>query len=132
MVSVPSPTAIIPTTFNITPTEGAPFSGNAALFLDDNATDQASAYQATLNWGDGSPTVTGTVTGGGGYFAVSGSHTYAVAGTYQVDAKVTDQFGATDVYDTAQVQDALLTATAAPLSPAGAAAPAGQTKHRLG
>jgi hypothetical protein len=118
VVSVPSPTAIIPSTFHITPTEGAPFSGTAALFLDDNATDPASAYQATLNWGDGSPTVTGTVTGGGGYFGVSGSHTYALAGTYQVDAKVTDQYGATDVYSTARVQDAPLTANGANFSAA--------------
>jgi hypothetical protein len=118
VVSVPSPTAIIPSSFHITPIEGAPFSGNAALFLDDNATDLASAYQATLNWGDGSPTEVGMVTGGGGFFAVSGSHTYALAGTYQVDAKVTDQYGTTDVYSTAQVQDAPLTANGADFSAA--------------
>ncbi len=39
------------------------------------------SYTATINWGDGSSTTTGTVTGGNaGEFVVSGSHTYASDG----------------------------------------------------
>jgi hypothetical protein len=38
----------------------------------------ASGYAATINWGDGTPSASGTVSGTGGVFTVMGSHAYAV------------------------------------------------------
>ena len=111
VVNVPSPTAVFPSANEIAPIEGTAFTGTAAVFEDDNTTDQASAFQATLNWGDGTPTVAGTVTGALAFFGVGGTHTYAQAGTYQIDAKVMYQGGATDVYAMARVGDAPLSGT---------------------
>jgi hypothetical protein len=57
--------------------EGAPFSGVVATFTDPDTTATASEYGATIDWGDGSPVTTGTISGPtGGPFAVSGSHIY--------------------------------------------------------
>jgi Cadherin domain len=50
-----------------------------AKFTDAYAGSQAGDFTATINWGDGTIS-TGTVSGGNGSFAVSGSHTYTAAG----------------------------------------------------
>jgi hypothetical protein len=54
----------------------------------------AAEYTATINWGDGSPTQPGTVSGGApgspGKFTVSGSHTYAEEGGYKITVVITD------------------------------------------
>src|SRR5258708_35464734 len=42
----------------------------------NNTTDTASAFTATIDWGDGT-TTTGTVVGSNGSFSVDGGHTYA-------------------------------------------------------
>ncbi len=53
-----------------------------ATFTDANAQDTSSTYTATINWGDGSASSTGTITGSAGLFQVLGSHSYANAGDY--------------------------------------------------
>ncbi len=68
-------------------TEGQPFSGVVATFSDPSPAP-AGAYASVISWGDGQ-TSAGTVAAlGGGRFAVSGSNTYAHAGTYTVSAQV--------------------------------------------
>ena len=51
----------------------------------------ASAYQATINWGDGTPAAPGVVSASArGVDSVSGSHTYAEPGYYQASVQATD------------------------------------------
>jgi hypothetical protein len=51
------------------------FSGTVATFTDVDTASPASDFSANINWGDGSVTNVGTVTGGAGTFTVSGAHT---------------------------------------------------------
>jgi predicted alpha-1,2-mannosidase len=54
----------------------------------------ASGYQATIDWGDGSPVTAGTLTlSSRSVYSVGGSHTYAKPGYYQVGVTVTDGTG---------------------------------------
>jgi len=54
----------------------------------------ATGYQATINWGDGSPATAGTLAlSSRGVYSVSGSHTYAKPGYYQASVTVTDGAG---------------------------------------
>jgi hypothetical protein len=78
---------------------GAAFSGPTATFTDPNNGPVSGdypqngssvyGYRATIDWGDGT-TSAGTVTGSNGAFTVSGTHTYAAAGTYTVTTSVID------------------------------------------
>jgi parallel beta-helix repeat protein len=77
--------------------EGAAFSGQVGTFFDANPSATVSDYTITITWGDGSSSA-GTVTSlGSGLFAVSGTHTYAGAGTYGLSLWVQDVGGATAV-----------------------------------
>ncbi len=64
----------------------AKFTGNRSL-ADES-------FTATIDWGDGS-TTEGVVTGFGGDFVVSGSHTYESKGDYTITVSVSDPDGAT-------------------------------------
>src|ERR1700751_4655519 len=48
---------------------------DVASFTDTNTSELASAFTATIDWGDGT-TTTGTVVGSNGNFTVEGGHTY--------------------------------------------------------
>lgn len=102
------------TSFNAV--EGSSFSGTVATFTEPETSAPASRYTAQIDWGDGSPTSFGTVTGNGGSYSVSGSHTYAEEATYSVTVTITDTGlagnGAT-ASSTATVADAPITATCA-------------------
>ncbi|MEU1590392.1 GH92 family glycosyl hydrolase [Micromonospora sp. NPDC005710] len=51
----------------------------------------ASGYQATIDWGDGTPVTTGTVTlSSRAVYRIGGSHTYATPGYHQANVTVTD------------------------------------------
>src|SRR5262249_44866039 len=53
---------------------------------------------ASIDWGDGTSTTAGTITQPGGVgtaFVVSGSHTYAIGGSYTIPLNVTDKGGST-------------------------------------
>jgi hypothetical protein len=76
-----------PVTFNAK--AGSQFNGVVATFTDTNTANLPSDFTATIHWGDGT-TTTGTVTGGGGSFTVSGSHIYASTGTFQVMVTLAD------------------------------------------
>src|SRR5262249_12064874 len=48
-------------------------------------------YAATINWGDGSSSSTGTIqSNGNGQFEVLGSHTYAAQGTFALAVTISD------------------------------------------
>jgi len=68
---------------------GTPFTGTVANFSDTLTTNVPGDFTATIDWGDATTTA-GTVTGGGGSFAVSGTHTYAGTGTFSVTVTLSD------------------------------------------
>ncbi|PWR06959.1 ATP-binding protein [Micromonospora sicca] len=74
----------------------------------------ATGYQATIDWGDGSPATPGTLAvSSRGVYSVSGSHTYAKPGYHQAGVTVTDgssQSSATVGVDVAYAPSSGLTA----------------------
>jgi hypothetical protein len=68
---------------------GVPFTGVVADFTNTNTASTAGGFTATINWGDAVVT-TGTVSGSGGAFAVSGTHTYTVPGMFSVTVTLSD------------------------------------------
>jgi hypothetical protein len=75
------------------------FVGSTASFRDTSSTGTLSDFSATINWGDGSPTSTGTIAGGPGLvpYDVSGSHTYSSTGTFTVTTTINDIGGSSTV-----------------------------------
>ncbi|HEV3343343.1 MAG TPA: DUF4214 domain-containing protein [Pirellulales bacterium] len=74
----------------ISTTEGVALTGlQVATFSDPGSPDPASAFAATINWGDGT-TDTGTVSGSGGNFTVTGGHTYADEMNGSISVTVTE------------------------------------------
>ncbi|MGJ6967617.1 GH92 family glycosyl hydrolase [Streptosporangium sp. G11] len=66
----------------------------ASVVLASVTGGTASGYQATVDWGDGSPVTKGTLTlSSRSVYGVSGSHTYAKPGHYQASVTVTDGTG---------------------------------------
>ncbi len=92
------------------------FNGAVATFTDANTAQTAGDLAASINWGDGS-TGSGTVSGGGGSFTVSGAHTYAATGSYSITVIISEEDGsaATPVVSTATVVTPLQL-SASPLS----------------
>jgi hypothetical protein len=75
------------------------FSREVATFTsNDSPAQSASAYSATITWGDGTPGSVGTIKGPvGGVFSVTASHTYAHEGTYTMTVQITDSLDSTTV-----------------------------------
>lgn len=112
----PGDAAISANGVDIKSTEGSAFAGNVATVTDGDPADHAAEYSATIDWGDGSSSSPGTVSGpDGGPYNVSGTHTYAEEGTYTVKVHVTDSDSANtaDSSSTARVGDAALKSTCA-------------------
>jgi SdrD B-like domain len=78
-----------------------PVDHNLASFTDDNPTGPLSDFSAVIDWGDGSPTSAGVITGPtGGPFAVAGSHSYSTLGYKTITVHISDIGGSTDtVFD---------------------------------
>jgi Concanavalin A-like lectin/glucanases superfamily/Bacterial Ig-like domain (group 3) len=111
IANVVTPTMVFPTPYNFYASSGASFSGTVATFSDDTATDPASVFSASIDWGDDT-TSAGTVTGAGGFFGVQGSHIYTTAGSYAVDVKISYTDTTVDVYSTGYVSAAPTNAAA--------------------
>jgi beta propeller repeat protein len=100
-------------------TEGVTFTGTVATFTDPDPASSAAQYSATIDWGDTTPTTSGTISGTGGPFTVSGTHTYAEQGTYTVTVVITDidtPSNTATAHSTARVSDARLSSTCATMS----------------
>src|SRR5262249_20506404 len=64
----------------ITPTEGITFNNAVATFTDANPFAAANSFSATINWGDGTPSTSGTIVAdpnSQGHFSLIGSHVFA-------------------------------------------------------
>jgi uncharacterized protein (TIGR03118 family) len=97
-------------------TKGIAFNGEVASFTDSDGNTSASAYTASINWGDGS-TTQGAVAAVIGGFTVSGSHTYSSAGQFTVTTAVDDSDGTNGIGTaTATVSNATLSATGTPVN----------------
>ncbi|HQU42470.1 MAG: TIGR03118 family protein [Planctomycetia bacterium 21-64-5] len=66
-----------------------------AAFADTKGGDALANYSATIDWGDGSSTAAGTVAGSDNSFIVTGSHTYAASGDYELKVALVDTDGST-------------------------------------
>ena len=87
---------LVGTPASFTATIFAPFTGTVATFSDADPAGTASDYTATINWGDGTPTSAGVISGTGP-FTVTGSHTYPSAGPKTVTVTINDVGGASTV-----------------------------------
>lgn len=99
---------LTPHPVTITPAAGIPFTGTVATFTDTFTGNVPGDFTATIDWGDGNTTA-GTVSGGGGTFAVSGTHTYAASGPFTVKVTLSDDppgTAAATAASTANVQTA--------------------------
>lgn len=91
-------------------TEGASFAGaDVATFT----ADPAGTYSATIDWGDKSGVVNGTVVAGAsGSYTVVGGHDYAKFGRYPITVKIINSSNKTvTAFSSAKVADAALTAS---------------------
>src|SRR5262249_38910047 len=85
-----------------------------ATFTDSDGNTSPSFYttNTTVDWGDGSPTSSPSITFVGGQFVVQSSHTYAQQGYYPITVHVVDSDNAqATVISNANVSHAGLSAT---------------------
>jgi phospholipase C len=61
--------------------------------LTDPGAEPVANYTATIDWGDGTPTTSGTISGSGITFTVSGTHAYAALGKYPIKVAISEQDG---------------------------------------
>lgn len=79
---------------NVAASEGVAATVQVATFIDYDNSKTAASFTASINWGDGTAPTAGVVTANaGGGFNVTGTHTYATAGTFNVDTEVADTSG---------------------------------------
>ena len=91
--------------FSFSGPAGSTVGGTVATITDPNTSATASAYSATINWGDGSSTA-GTITGGNGSFNVTGTHAYGAGGSYPIAVTITSvgtSQGSSTVNDSAAI-----------------------------
>jgi hypothetical protein len=81
-----------PVAINASP--GASTTVLVGTFIDYDETKTASSFTATINWGDGTGPSAGTVVANGPKnFNVTGTHTYALGGSYTVNVLIADDSG---------------------------------------
>ncbi len=79
------------------------FNGTVATLSDANKAASAADFipvisggnggSTTINWGDGSASTAGTVSGSGGSYSITGSHNYTSTGYYTITVTVKDDGG---------------------------------------
>jgi hypothetical protein len=77
------------TPVSFTALAGTSFTGTVANFTDTYTGNTVADFTATIDWGDAT-TSAGAVTGGGANYSVSGTHTYAGSGTFNVMVTLSD------------------------------------------
>jgi|GEM_PF-6337443 len=92
---------------------------SATVTLATFSDSQPGPDTAVIDWGDGTPTTAGVVSGASGNYSVSGTHTYAVGGANLATVTITNAAGLVSVLNVAAtVTDAPLTATGTAISAA--------------
>jgi hypothetical protein len=111
LTAVPDVITASPVTPPIVPqTLGTTYNGPVATFTDSYnppATTPTSFFTASINWGDGSASTTGTVSVSGSTYTVNGSYKYAADDTYTVVVNITSNAGTS-----ASVSDSITVANA--------------------
>ena len=85
-----------PVTLAVSPvnaTAGSAFSGPVGTLTDANAGTGGSELRVTITWGDGHTSAGSLVPQGNGTFQITGSNTYAAAGSFTVSISVSDSGG---------------------------------------
>jgi len=85
-----------------TATAGRAFTGQIAELKDDNQLSHATDFAASVDWGDGTPPSTATLSGDAGKYTIDGGHTYAAPGGYRLAVTVSHD-GTTFLLDPATV-----------------------------
>jgi hypothetical protein len=81
------------TPVHFTATAGVSFTMVVANFTDSYTGNQPSDFKSEIEWGDGTYTYPATITGGGGMFSVSGTHTYTQAGSFSIQVILAEDEG---------------------------------------
>jgi hypothetical protein len=84
-----------PVNVTVSPVAGAPFTGVVASFTDSDPAGTISDYSALITWGDGNSSPGTIMANGSGGFDVTGSNTFAAAGSYGVSVLIKDVGGST-------------------------------------
>ena len=85
------------------PTEGKSFAYITSTFADADSQAKSSSFVASINWGDGTPAVAGSIASDGmGHFQVTGTHTYKHSGSYPIITTISDT-GTTDTLSVAGI-----------------------------
>ena len=75
---------ITPTGATSRRSKASEFTGVVATFTVPDPGATPVSFTAAIDWGDGTPSTTGTITGGNGSFTVTGTHTYTSSGLFNV------------------------------------------------
>lgn len=106
---------------------GVPVSTRLASFSDTDPAATPADFRATIDWGDGVRTLGTIADAASGDFVVTGSHTYAQAGSYTAKVTVNDFSGSQLVTDASFGIAARPTATSLTCSPSSVAVTATTT-----
>jgi hypothetical protein len=97
MVTVPDGSLSVTAATHVAAPYGSPVTGlRLATFTDAGGAEQAANYTASIDWGDASPTSTGTVSLSGGVFTIAGSHTFPLPGSYFVNVTAVSKGGSSN------------------------------------
>ncbi|MGC1718670.1 MAG: hypothetical protein WA746_06775, partial [Isosphaeraceae bacterium] len=85
-----------------------PFSGVVAYFQTNNSYATSGDFKASINWGDGATSSTGTISSNGfDSFSVVGQHTYTAVGTLPITVTIVSPGGQTNVVNSTAIVTAL-------------------------
>lgn len=107
--------------FSISASAGAAFSNQElATFSDPNGNLATGMYSATINWGDGTSTTTGTIgVDSQSRLAVFGGHAYATAGNFTITVTISSSRSGAPAGTSVQSSANVSSGSVAPLSATG-------------
>jgi hypothetical protein len=96
-VMVPDGSLSVTAATHVTAPYGSAITGlHLATFTDAGGAEPAGNYTTTIDWGDGSPSSTGSVTLSGGAFTIAGNHTFPLPGSYFVNVTAMSKGGSSN------------------------------------